>query len=262
MRYNLGRSIALLLSIVWVLSSCTYNPMMDDNHLTGHPVGAVMGGAVGAGIAAAFGATKPVMGVAALAGAGLGYYFSTLRSSAAGIIEAHGQVYTLGDYVGIEIPTDYLFDTNTDEFLPNAQPVLSSIVSVLKRYPQNDVLISGNTSGFGLSRQELKLSEARARGVAAYLWMHGIVGSGKTRKLIYAGFGDFFPIANNQHFESIRSNSRIQITAFPPDSQLYWHKYEAPIYNYSCPSSACQTVVGCNVAAKHGGYKGEGWFDT
>ena len=41
------------------------------------------------------------------------------------------------------------------------------------------------------------------------------------RQLIYVGYGSYFPIANNLHLKSIRSNSRIQITAYPPNGKLH-----------------------------------------
>ena len=82
-----------------------------------------------------------------------------MRFSSAEIIQAHGQVFTQGDYVTIEVPTDYLFDTNSSDFNPGVEPVLDSIASVLQRYPDNNILISGNTSGTDTDHYELKLSE-------------------------------------------------------------------------------------------------------
>lgn len=218
--------IALALVLSLVMTGCTYNPFTTDNHLTGTATGTAVGAGVGAGAAALIGqTTKPGPLIAGgLIGAVAGYYVSTLRFASGGVIQAGGQVFTLGDYVAIEIPTDNLFEVNTSDFLDDAGPILNSTVAILKRYPDNNIMISGNTSGFSTSHYELKLSEARARQVAAYLWTHGIgqfLCTGmQLRKLTYTGYGNYFPIANDLHNPSIRQNSRIQITAYPSKEQL------------------------------------------
>lgn len=220
------RCTAWILSITLPLSlsSCTFNPFSTDNHLTGHADGAVIGAAGGAATGALFGLSKPGIVFAGLGGAAIGYYFTTLTFSAGGVTKAGGEVYTQGDFVTIEIPSDRLFDSNTAELLPEAAPILNSALAVLNRYQNSNVLISGNTSGFGTAKWERKISEARAREVAAYLWSNGIStyrsDGMSTRKLIYAGYGNYFPIATTLHNNSLRSNSRIQITAFPAKKDL------------------------------------------
>ncbi|MES2218658.1 MAG: OmpA family protein [Pseudomonadota bacterium] len=206
--------------------------MTDTDPPTGNIVGTAIGGVGGAGIAALFGASKPTIAVAGIAGAGLGYYMTTLRFSAAGILEAGGKVYALGDYVIIDIPTDSLFDANTDDFLPSAEPILNSLVSVLNRYNGHNLFISGNTSGSWTERFERRMSECRAAQIASYLWAHGITNAGSfrnnpltpkgIRRLIYIGYGDNFPIANIIHIKGIRTNSRIQIVASPSNAVLHW----------------------------------------
>lgn len=214
--YRLTAAIFLALN----LAACSYTPFGNDNHLTGSPVGTAIGAGIGGGIGYVAGGNSVGYGLlGGLLGGSVGYYVTTLRFDSGGVIQSGGVVYTLGDYVGIEVPTDKLFDANSDEFLYEADPILDSIVAVLNRYPNNNVLISGNTSGFGTRKWELKLSEARARQVASYLWAHGITPfksqSIDMRKLSYVGYGNFFPISNNIKAHSIRENSRIQITSYP-----------------------------------------------
>jgi outer membrane protein OmpA-like peptidoglycan-associated protein len=221
------------MTIVFILlpliTSCTFNPFTTDNKLTGlkspeAPLAIAGGAAAGGTLAWLFGGSKTVIGASALGGGLVGYYVSTLRFASGGIMKSGGQVFALGDSVSVEIPTDRLFDVNSADFLDDAAPILDSAVNVLKRYPDNNIMISGSTSGFGSTKFQLKLSEARARQVSAYLWAHGVSQfkqfSTKTRQLIYTGYGDFFPIANDIHNDSNRKNSRIQITAYPSKSQL------------------------------------------
>jgi outer membrane protein OmpA-like peptidoglycan-associated protein len=211
---------SLLLTCLLALTACSFNPFTTQNDLTGSPAGVAVGAAVGAGSAAALGvSSKPTLGLAALGGAAIGYYVTTIRFDSAGIVQGGGQVFTLGDYATIVIPSDRLFDVNSSELLPEAEPILKSVVNVLNHFPDHNILVSGNTSGFGSDKRERALSEARAREVAAFLWTNGIGDfkpqSLQTRKLMYVGYGDYFPIANNITAKGIRQNSRIQITAYP-----------------------------------------------
>jgi hypothetical protein len=231
----------LLLSLAWMLGGCAAST--DESPPTGgSAVGAGVGAVLAGGTAALLDAPKPIIGLAAVGGAGLGYYLTSLRFASKGIIRSGGKVYTLGEYMMIEIPTDNLFEPNTDEFLPGTEPVLDSIVDILKRYPNHNIFISGNTSGFGTHRFEQKLSEDRAAQIAAYLWAHGVTDGGaqiksdrperdSNRRLIYVGYGDALPIANNLHLESIRANSRIQIVASPCGAEVKCKKCFRPFDN-------------------------------
>lgn len=215
--------------------SCSYNPLNGNNHMTGSAVGTISGAAVGGAGVAALGASKPLIGAAALAGGAIGYYVTTLRFEAGGIYQSGGQVYKIGDYVGIYIPTDNLFEPNTTDFLPQAEPILDSAATVLSRYPNNNILISGNTSGFGHTKWEQQLSERRAEKVSAYLWNAGlndfVDGSNNTRRLNYVGYGDYLPIASNHDNPGIRQNSRIQITSYPCNADLHLDRKHVALHN-------------------------------
>lgn len=207
------------------ITACSYNPFNNSDHLTGSAVGAGVGAVAGGGTAAALGVSyKPMIALAALAGAGVGYYTTTLRFDSGGIIQGGGQVFTLGDYATIEIPSDRLFETNSSDFLPGADAILKSAVAVLNRYNCDNIMVSGNTSGFGSAHFEHRLSEDRARQVAGFLWANGITEflpqSNDTRKLTYVGYGNYFPVSDNITNSEVRSNSRIQITAYPTKDQL------------------------------------------
>ena len=152
MRYPWLR-IILIFALILGISACSYNPFNRSDHLTGSAVGAGVGAVAAGGTAAAVGvSSKTALALTALAGASVGYYATTLRFDSAGIIQGGGQVYTLGDYATIEIPSDSLFETNSSDFLPQAEPILKSAVAVLNRYDCSNIMISGNTSGFGTAR--------------------------------------------------------------------------------------------------------------
>lgn len=232
-RNNAIQTTAILSSLLLLsgllLSGC------NTNKPTGSAAGALIGGAAGAGAMAALGGSKPLMVLAGLGGGALGYYVTTLRYDSGGVIQGGGQVYTVGSFVGIDIPSDNLFEPNSDEFLPQASPILDSAATVLQRYPDNNILISGNTSGFGRSSWEKNLSLKRAQKVSAYLWNAGINNfrepTNDTRKLNYVGYGDYLPIASNRTNAGIRQNSRIQITSYPSSCDLQLNKSDQLVHN-------------------------------
>lgn len=232
-----AKLVATISLAAFILTGCAYNPFSCDSQLTGSATGTAVGATVGAGSTALLGGSKTMIVAGGIVGAAIGYYVTTLRFDSGGIMQACGQVYKVGDQLGIYIPTDSLFEPNTDEFIPQATPVLDSAVAVLRHYPNNNILISGNTSGFYRARWEQRLSELRAQKVAAYLWNAGINQfkdmSSSVRKLSYVGYGDFFPIATTRNNEGLRQNSRIQITSYPGRAQLGLCKRVHTFNNYA-----------------------------
>ena len=227
-------TITALALFLTCLSGCTYNPFLD-NHLTGSPVATAVGAGAGVGAVALFRGSPPALIIGGITGGAIGYYASTLRFDAGGLIQGGATVYKVGDFVGIYIPTDRLFIVNTTEFTYQAPRILDSAAAVLERYPNNNILISGNTSGFGSPRWERQLSLRRAQKVAAYLWSAGINqfkdDEGGMRKLNYVGYGNYFPIASDRTNHDIRENSRIQITSYPSGCDLHLDKRRAAVYN-------------------------------
>jgi len=217
------RCISLITALTLSVG-CT--PFSKTNPLTGSALGTVAGGGVGYGITKLLKVNNGgAIAALTLSGAGVGYYLSSQRFASSEMVQAGGKVFTLGQYVTINLPTDNLFLANSSEFAPNTESVLASAASVLSRYPQNNVVISGNMSGFGSNRFEKTLSQARARQVAAFLWAHGFNSFNDTsnnthRLLMYTGYGSYFPVANHEKAASIRQNSRIEITAFPSSADL------------------------------------------
>jgi len=206
------------------LVSCSYNPFNRNNHLTGDAVGTAAGGLAGFSIASAAGASDAVIGLSTFGGASIGYYMTTLRFAAAGVYEAGGQVFTLGDYVTIEIPAARVFDSNSTYLLPEGKDALRSAAKVLARFNCQNVLVSGNSSGFGTSKLEKKMTTERAKVASQFLWSNGVSSflhtTNQPRNLTYVGYGNYFPVANDITNEGLRANSRIQITAYPSKDQL------------------------------------------
>jgi outer membrane protein OmpA-like peptidoglycan-associated protein len=215
--------IATAACYLGLLTSCTYNPFLLNNHSTGNAGSAAIGASIGAGAVALLNGPKTLMVAAGLVGGAAGYYASTLRYAAGGVLQGDGKVYKIGDFLGIDLPSDKLFEPNSADFIPQAKPILDSAAAVLKRYPHRNILISGNTSGFYRPRWEQALSLRRAERVAAYLWNAGINNTNRNLQfgnLSYAGYGSYMPIAKDLRNEGIRENSHIQITSYPSRQEL------------------------------------------
>lgn len=215
------------------LTACSYNPFAPSsptNTLTGDATGTAVGAAAGTTTGLLFGLPNSAIAMLGIGGGAAGYYATSERFAEGGIIQGGGQVFSVGDYTTIEIPTDTLFESNSSEFQPGYEPTLLSVIDVLNRRPDNNILVSGNTSGFGSAKYERRLSEDRARQISGFLWAHGINSfrsiptDPKIRRLRYVGYGNYFPIANNIKPDSLRQNSRIQITSYPPRDQLEMDK--------------------------------------
>jgi len=224
----------MLILFSFMAIGCTANTS-ENKDASRHVAGAALGGAAAGVGMAALGAPRPLIVGAAVGGMALGYYMTTLRFDAGPIYKVGGQVYAQGDYVGIYIPSYKLFEDNTAELRPDAGPTLDSVVAVLKRYPNSNILVSGNTSGMGAHRYDQKLSQARARRVVAYLWAHGVSSfkaqNMNMRRLAFVGYGDYFPIANPMSIHNAQKNSRIQITAYPSKADLQLDKVSMAFAN-------------------------------
>ena len=217
--------LILLVCTGLMLAGCSFNPFGHHNKTTGSAEGVMTGAAIGAGSMSTIGmGSKPYMGTAAVIGGIVGYYVTSESFAKSGIIAVGGHVYTVGQYAVIVIPSDKLFEPQSAELLPNADNVLDSVAMVLARYPNNNILVSANTSGFGRETWEKVLSEKQARAIAAYLLNAGINGFQKpgitTRKLRYVGYGHYFPISSDLTTKGIHQNYRIQITSYPNPSDL------------------------------------------
>ncbi|OGT58294.1 MAG: hypothetical protein A3F43_01330 [Gammaproteobacteria bacterium RIFCSPHIGHO2_12_FULL_42_10] len=228
-------SIGPCLLLLLLLQGCSFNPFSRNNHTTGSAAGTAIGAGIGGGAMALMSHNKPLIGASAIVGGAIGYYVTTQRFDAGGIKQAGGDVYSNGQYIGIDIPVNKLFEPNSAELLPQASTVLDSVVAVLQRNPNNNILISGNTGGFGREKRELALSTERARQVATYLWESGINNFQEpgitVRRIRYTGYGDLFPISSRLTNAGIQSNNRIQITSYPSTANLHIRCDYAALHN-------------------------------
>lgn len=102
---------------------------------------------------------------------------------------------------------DANFEFNKASLLPNAYPVLDSLVSTMKRHTGYKWEIDGYTDGIGSDNYNLGLSQRRAQAVLDYLINKGI----NSNNLKVIGYGKANPIASNKTPEGRSMNRRVEI---------------------------------------------------
>lgn len=103
---------------------------------------------------------------------------------------------------------DIKFKADSAEVLASEKSRLDEIADVLKLAPTSQFLIEGHTASVGKPAGEQKLSEERAKNIAAELAKRGIPAA----NFICKGHGGNKPIASNDTNEGRAQNRRVEIT--------------------------------------------------
>jgi outer membrane protein OmpA-like peptidoglycan-associated protein len=103
------------------------------------------------------------------------------------------------------------FPPNSDALLPAEQDKLRRISDILKKYPQQDIAVSGFTARApGYTEEDYQsLSEKRARAAANFLLSQG---ARKADQITVRGKGAASPIGDNSTEEGRSKNRRVEIT--------------------------------------------------
>ena len=132
------------------------------------------------------------------------------------------QVRRAGDRVVISIASSILFRSGSAKVRSESKALLVKFSSLLRRYANREVQVQGHTDNVQISDRlaerwetNWELSAARATRVLRYFVE---VGNLDPRRVSGAGMGEFRPIADNDTREGRRTNRRIEIVIFPPDS--------------------------------------------
>jgi OOP family OmpA-OmpF porin len=107
----------------------------------------------------------------------------------------------------IQISQQVHFATNSATILPDSFPMLKEIADLLKANTQiKKMSIEGHTDDRGPDDYNLKLSQARANSVMAWLTQHGI----EQGRLEAHGYGEAKPIADNKTEAGRLANRRVE----------------------------------------------------
>ena len=99
------------------------------------------------------------------------------------------------------------FDLNQYELKEESEVELDKVVQLLKENPTLKIQINGHTDNIGKARDNLVLSDNRAKEVVKFLMDRGI----KPERLSYKGFGATQPIADNSTEQGRAKNRRTEL---------------------------------------------------
>jgi OOP family OmpA-OmpF porin len=100
-----------------------------------------------------------------------------------------------------------LFNSGKATFKEETLPVLASMLSIFKEYPNANFSIEGHTDSDGSNALNQTLSENRAAAVKNFLVENGIVAD----RLTSTGFGETKPIASNKTKKGKAQNRRVEV---------------------------------------------------
>ncbi|MBO4640237.1 MAG: OmpA family protein [Treponema sp.] len=103
---------------------------------------------------------------------------------------------------------DLQFVANKAELLPGEEKRLDQIASLLKKVPDNQILVEGHTARVGDESDELGLSLDRAHTIVKELTARGV----SKNQFITKGSGGTKPVADNDTPEGRARNRRVEIT--------------------------------------------------
>ncbi|MFZ1788156.1 MAG: OmpA family protein [Saprospiraceae bacterium] len=103
------------------------------------------------------------------------------------------------------------FDTGKNTLKSESYTILRQIVSIMNRYPDYNLVISGHTDNVGSAIANQDLSERRARACLDYLVGQGVQKS----RLSSVGYGESRPVSSNDSEPGRTLNRRVEFTMLP-----------------------------------------------
>ncbi|HEX4139613.1 MAG TPA: OmpA family protein [Candidatus Methylacidiphilales bacterium] len=83
--------------------------------------------------------------------------------------QTEANLANLPEPVLLRLPADVLFDFDSAQLKPDADPLLSQAVALITKYPQADIHIDGYSDSFGKPDYDQTLSQQRAEAVEGWL---------------------------------------------------------------------------------------------
>ena len=174
--------------------------------------GAVLGGLLGAGLAAATD-NNPLAGAAIGAGVGalIGRDLDKQEQELRAQLDDDVRIENTGDRLILTMPQDILFNIDSATVNAGLRDDLLKVATSLNKYPDTTVQVLGHTDNTGSAGYNQQLSERRANAVADVL-MEGGVPFARIQSI---GRGEDQPIASNLNEDGRRQNRRVEIVILP-----------------------------------------------
>ncbi len=179
--------------------------------------GAAVGAAAGAIISHTTGGSSGQGAVyGALAGLAAGGLLGNYYDKQAKELAAIAEVVKSDNGIQVFLKNDILFATNSSELTADSMQTLTDLNRVLKKYPQNRIVVQGYTDSTGTDAINNRLSKERAKAVYDFLLGSGL----KTKSITYIGYGSANPIASNSTAAGRAQNRRVVLSITANEKDL------------------------------------------
>lgn len=199
------------------LSACNDPARLSESDTSKTGQGALIGGAIGAGIGALVSSKSTqgaIIGAAAgaMAGAAYGNHLDKQEAELREQLASDGiTIQNTGDKLIVTLPEDITFATDSFNVRPPLKSDLNKVADNLLRYPDSSVQIIGHTDSDGEAAYNVTLSEQRANAVADVLQSGGVTFD----RLQTIGRGEEQPVGSNLTEEGKAQNRRVDIVVIP-----------------------------------------------
>lgn len=202
------KTVLICLLSLFILTGCS-----SDNKKTIY--GAGIGTAVGAGLGGIIGKEKGAI-IGGVIGGGLGAYVGNRMDKQAKELEKIAETKRTEQGIVAKLKSDILFDTGKANLKPAAKENLKQMAEIMKKYPENVLMVKGFTDNTGSSAVNENLSQKRAEAVRNQLIASGL----KDTAISTQGLGPAFPVADNGSAVGRSKNRRVEIEISADASKL------------------------------------------
>lgn len=189
-----------------ILLGCASDPE-NRKQTQGAEIGAAAGGVLGGIIGHQSGNRTAGVIIGAGTGAAIGGYAGHRMDQQAKELNKVAETKRTDEGLLTKMKSDILFETGKASLKPEAKQNLSEMASIMKKYPENVITISGYTDDTGTSRFNQTLSQQRAQSVKQVLVADGL----PDNAIVAQGLGPSNPVADNESAAGRQKNRRVEI---------------------------------------------------
>jgi|TARA_B110000238_G_scaffold197646_1_gene240617 outer membrane protein OmpA-like peptidoglycan-associated protein len=221
MKFKRMTNFVITVAFAISLAACsTINPYTGEQQTSKVAKGAGIGAAAGAVVGLISGNSSRERreraligaGLGAIAGGGIGYYMDVQEAKLRQTLSGTGVSVTRdGDNIILNMPSNITFGVNSADISSDFYEVLDSVTIVVNEYDKTLIEVMGHTDNTGSEQHNQQLSDRRARSVTDYLASREI----NSVRLEAYGYGEGYPVANNDTDQGRAKNRRVEIALVP-----------------------------------------------